>query len=427
MIGISLVLLLAFLLSSAFVAVALGGLGLALAQVYSFAPLHRALGDLAWGASADILLVSIPFYILLGEILLRAGIAERMYQVIAQWLSWLPGGLMHSNIGASMMFAAVSGSSVATAATVGTVSLPLIGRYGYSERLFCGSVAAGGTLGILIPPSINLIVYGFLTQTSVPALYLAGFVPGILLGLLFMVTIAIACLIRPALGGRAVVTSWEERIRGLPDLIPPIILFVIVIGSIYAGLATPTESASLGVIGALTLAAARGALTCRMLREAIMGCMRTTGMVMFIILAAWFLNFVLSAIGLTAQLNSLVFDQKLAPMTLLLLVIVFYLILGCFMEPMPLMVITVPTVTPVMVAAGFDPVWFGIVIVLLIETAMITPPVGTNLFVVQGMRSRGSISDVIISVLPFVGALLVMLLLVVVFPEIALWLPRLLQ
>ena len=408
MIPTSLLLLLAFLLSSVPVAVALAALGIVLAEIYAPLPLLRALGEIAWSASEDVLLVAIPLYVLLGEILLRTGIAQRTYNAIAQWLSWLPGGLMHSNIGACMMFSAVSGSSVATAATVGTVSLPLVDRFGYNERLFLGSIAAGGTLGILIPPSINLIVYGYLTQTSVPQLYMAGFVPGILLGVLFMVTIGLACLIRPRWDGRPVETSWAVRWRTLPDLLPALALFTVVIGSIYAGLATPTESASLGVVGALALAAVQRSLRWSVLRDAIAGCMRTTGMVMLIIMAAWFLNFVLSAIGLTARLNELVAQQDISPMSLLALVVMFYIVLGCFMEPMPLMVITVPTITPIMVAAGFDPVWFGIVIVLLIETAMITPPVGTNLFVVQGMRTRGSIYDVVIGVLPFIATLLVM-------------------
>jgi tripartite ATP-independent transporter DctM subunit len=325
-----------------------------------------------------------------------------------------------------MVFASTAGSSVATAATVTTVALPLVQRYKYNERLFLGSLAAGGTLGILIPPSINLIVYGFLTQTSVPQLYLAGFVPGIVLGLIFMSTISLACYVYPQWGGERFHSSWSERLAGLPDLLPPLGIFLIVIGSIYAGLATPTESAALGVCAALLLSAAYGQLTFKMLRDALMGCMRTTAMVMLIIIAAWYLNFVLSSIGLTRALNDMIATAQLTPGATLFMIIVFYVILGCFMEPMPLMVITIPTFTPVIVAAGYDPVWFGILIVLLIETAMITPPVGTNLFVVQGIRSSGSMNDVIIGSVPFVLALFLMIALVVAFPDIALWLPRIL-
>jgi C4-dicarboxylate transporter, DctM subunit len=346
-----------------------------------------------------------------------------MYRAMMQWLSWLPGGLMHANIGASIAIAATAGSSVATAATVSTVSVPLVRRYRYNEPLFLGSLAAGGTLGILIPPSINLIIFGFLTNTSIPALYLAGFIPGVVLGGLFMLTVLIACLIRPAWGGLAVSTSWRERGRTLPDLLPPLAIFVLVIGSIYAGWATPTESASLGVCAALVVAAMFGRLSASMLREAILGTMRTTGLIFLILIGAWFLNFVLSAIGVNRMLTDFITEQGLTPFRTLMLVIAFYVAVGTVMEPMPMMVITVPTLTPLMASAGFDPVWFGILVVLMCETALISPPVGANLFVVQGIRNRGSINDVFIGVAPFVIALFVIVALIVAFPEIVLWLP----
>jgi tripartite ATP-independent transporter DctM subunit len=383
------------------------------------------MGEIVWGASSNFILVSVPLFILLGEIMLRSGMADRLYQSMSQWLSWLPGGLMHANIGASMAFAATSGSSVATAATIGTVATPLIKRYGYGERLFLGSLAAGGTLGILIPPSINLIIYGWLTNTSVPQLYLAGFLPGIVLGLIFMATILICCLVRPALGGERVRATWGERIAGLVAVVPPLIIFFVVIGSIYAGWATPTESAALGVMIALALAAFNRRLTVRMLLDALDGTMRTTGMIMLIVAAAWFLNFVLSAIGLVNALNTFITGLGLSPSGTLAAVVLFYLVLGCFMEPLPMMIVTVPVITPVIVSAGYDPVWFGIMVVLLCETAMITPPVGVNLFVVQGVRGRGSINDVIVGVLPFIASLFLMILLIIAVPGIVMLLPRL--
>ena len=253
--------MLALLFLSLPVAAALTYLGFFLDAFYSDLPLHRGLATMSWAVQSGILLVAVPMFILLGEILVRSGVAERMYRAMMQWLSWLPGGLMHANIGASIAIAATAGSSVATAATVSTVSVPLVRRYRYNEPLFLGSLAAGGTLGILIPPSINLIIFGFLTNTSIPALYLAGFIPGLVLGGLFMLTVLIACLIRPAWGGLAVSTSWRERVRTLPDLLPPLAIFVLVIGSIYAGWATPTESASLGVCAALVVAAMFGRLS----------------------------------------------------------------------------------------------------------------------------------------------------------------------
>ena len=269
MIATTLVILLALMALAIPVAAALGVLGLILEGVYSQLPLVRAMGEVAWSASNEFLLVSVPLFILLGEILLRSGLAERMYGSLIHWVSWLPGGLMHSNIAACGIFAATSGSSVATAATVGTVALPQARRFGYNERLFLGTLAAGGTLGILIPPSINMIVDAVLTNTSVPKLYLAGMIPGVLLMLLFMAVVVVLCLVRPAWGGKPVTATWAERFGGLVHLLPPLGIFLVVVGLIYAGVATPTEAASLGVVAALGLAWMKGRLGIGMLREAI--------------------------------------------------------------------------------------------------------------------------------------------------------------
>ena len=406
------------------VAAGLGFLGIALSEIYSRLPLTLAIGEVAWATSNNFLLVAIPFFVLLGEILLRSGMAERMYNALVLWVPWLPGGLMHSNIAACAMFAATSGSSVATAATIGTVAMGEIKKHGYSERLFLGTIAAGGTLGILIPPSINMIVYGVLTDSSIPKLYLAGFIPGLVLAGLFSLTVLFICLLRPELGGRRTRTDWKARIRALPDLIPPLVIFVAVIGSIYAGLATATESAALGVIAALGVAAWHRRLTVKMLLQAFEGTMRTNAMIMAILIAAYFLNFVISSIGLTGQVNRLVTGLGLTSTELLLAVIVFYLVLGCFMETLSMMVATVPIIAPIMFKAGYDPIWFGILIVILMETAMITPPVGINLYVVQGLRKRGKIDDVIIGAAPFVVAMLVMIAILSYWPNLALWLPR---
>ena len=425
MIWTTLIVRLGLLALSIPVAAVLGVVGLALDEVYSFLPLRLGLGEIAWGASTDVILVAIPMFVLLGEILLRAGIAERMYAAMTHWLSWLPGGLMHSNIGACTLFSAVSGSSVATAATIGTVAIEQIDRHRYNPRFFLGTIAAGGTLGILIPPSINMIIYGVLTDTSIPQLYLAGFVPGLVLAGLFMLTVLVGCAIRPAWGGRAPAADWPSRWRSLPDLVPPLLIFVLVIGSIYGGFATPTEAAGLGVLAALVLVASRRQLTLAMLRHAIEGTMRTSAMIMAILMAAHFLNFVLTAIGLTGQVGNLIDELGLTPNQTLIAVVVFYVILGMFMETLTMMVATVPIITPVIVALGFDPVWFGVLMMLLIETAMITPPVGINLFVVQGVREHGHLHDVMLGAAPFVGTLLVMVVLLILIPDIALWLPAL--
>ena len=425
MIAVSLVVLIVLLALSIPVAASLGMLGLVLDATYSRMPLTLIMGELSWAVSNNFILVSVPFFILLGEILLRSGMAERMYRAMIEWVSWLPGGLMHSNVAACTLFAATSGSSVATAATIGTVAIGEVHKYGYNERLFLGTLAAGGTLGILIPPSINLIVYGVITDTSIPQLYLAGFVPGFMLAAFFSITVLIACWIRPSWGGRRIRSDWKTRLRSLPDLIPPLFIFAVVIGAIYAGIATPTESAALGVVAACGIAALHGRLSVGMLRQAFLGTMKSTAMITAILLAAYFLNFVITSIGLTRQVNNFVVGLDLTPNQTLVAVVVFYFVLGCFMETLSMMVATVPIIAPVMFQAGFDPVWFGILMVLLVETAMITPPVGINLYVVQGVRGRGQLHDVMIGAAPFVVTLLVMIVVISIFPGIALWLPSL--
>jgi tripartite ATP-independent transporter DctM subunit len=388
-------------------------------------PLTGALGEISWGTSNEFLLVAIPLFIMLGEILLRSGMAERMYNAMSLWLSWLPGGLMHANIGASALFAATSGSSVATAATVGTVALPQIKKQGYNEPLFLGSLAAGGTLGILIPPSINLVIYGVLTNTSVPKLYLAGIIPGLAMALLFMLAIAGACMVKPQWGGSKVKASWGQRFASLVHLVPPLGIFLLVVGSIYAGIATPTEAAALGVVGALLLATFSGRMSWKMIKEVLEGTMKSTAMIMLIVIGSAFLNFVMSATGLTTALTDAITGLGVSPITMLLIIVVFYLVLGCFMETLSMMITTIPIVAPIMIALGFDPIWVGIAIIILVEVALITPPVGLNLFVVQSLRKSGSMNDVMLGSLPFVIMLLSMVGLLAIFPDLALWLPRL--
>ncbi|MAR87473.1 MAG: TRAP transporter large permease [Thalassobaculaceae bacterium] len=421
--------LLILVLSAVPVAAVLGILSFVLDNLNMGGVLTPALAEIYWDKSKEFILVAVPMFILLGEIMLRAGIAGRMYAAVIQWLSWLPGGLMHANIGSCTIFAASSGSSVATAATVGTVAYPEIEARGYNERLFLGSLAAGGTLGILVPPSINLIIYGLLTDTSVPELYLAGIIPGIILSSLFMLTIVVACIYRPSWGGQKVKTTWGDRIRCLPDLLPPIVLFTAVVGSIYGGVATPTEAASIGVCMALVIAALFKSLNIKMLKEAFEGTMRTTAMIMLIVFAAIFLNFVLGMMGITQAMLNFIRDLGLTPVQTVLLIIVFYLFLGMFMETLSMMLTTVPIVFPIVMALGvpeFSDVWFGILITLLMEAALITPPIGVNLYVVHGIRMRGGhFNDVAIGAIPFLIAMLVMILMLVAYPNLATWLPTL--
>ncbi|CAI8737947.1 C4-dicarboxylate transporter, DctM subunit [Pseudomonas sp. IT-P12] len=404
-------------------AVSVGLLGMSLSELFSTLPLSNAMGEIAWSTSAEFLLVAIPLYILMGELLVCSGVAGRMYGAVSKWLSWLPGGLMNANIGASALFSATSGSSVATAATISTLALPEQERKGYPAPLFLGSVAAGGTLGILIPPSINMILFALIANLSVPKLYLAATIPGILLSLMFMAMIVIACLFRPELGGKKEHATWAERRESIADLLPPLAIFVLVVGAIYSGFATASESAALGVIAAFSLGLWRRAFTWQSLRQAFESTLRTTGMILFITLSAFFLNFVLSSIGLTSTLVSFVTDLNMSPMGTLLAIILFYIILGCFMDTLAMLITTAPLVVPVIVALGFDPLWFGVILIILCEMGQITPPFGMNLFVVQSIRNKGNFLDVVYGALPFCVVLLLLIALLIAFPQIALWLP----
>ena len=411
------------------VAAVLGILSFALDEIHMGGAVQAGIGEIVWDKSKEFILVAVPMFILLGEIMLRAGIARRMYGAVIEWLSWLPGGLMHANIGSCAIFAASSGSSVATAATVGTVAYPEIEARKYNESLFLGSLAAGGTIGILIPPSINLILYGLLTDTSVPELYLAGIIPGLILSGLFMAVIVFACLFRRQWGGTKVETTWKQRWSTLPHLLPPIALFCAVVGSIYGGVATPTEAASIGVVMALVIAALFKTLSFRMLRDAFEGTMRTTAMIMIIVFAAIFLNVVLGFMGVTQAMLNFIRDLGLTPVETILLLVLFYLLIGMFMETLSMMLTTVPVVFPIVMALNvpeFSDVWFGILITVLMEAALITPPIGVNLYVVQGIRTRGGeFNDVAKGAIPFVFAMLAMIFLLIWQPSLATWLPNL--
>lgn len=404
------------------VAVALGLLAVILGEAYGFLSPLPAMGDILWGASTDFLLTSVPMFILMGEVLLRSGVAGSMYEGIDPYVSRIPGRLMHTNIASCALFAATSGSSVATAATISTLAVPNMRRYGYDQPLFLGSLAAGGTLGILIPPSINMILYGVLADVGVGELYLAGMIPGLMMAALFSGVILLRCLIDPALVGQGGPRS-AISLAGLKGLLPIFGLFFLVVGSIYAGLATPTEAAALGLIGSLALAFFRRRLDGAVLREAFEGTARTTAMVMLIVLAAYFLNFVMVNIGLTKAVTGLVADLNAPPLAVLLAVVALYFVLGCFMDTLSMMIATTPLVVPIMVQAGFDPLWFGIVFVILIEAALITPPVGMNLFVVQSVRGGGAFRDVAVGSLPFLAMMIVMIALLTLWPGLALWLP----
>lgn len=383
----------------------------------------NSIAPVVWGVHNENLLTSIPLFVLMGELLLRSGIADRMYGAIAAWLGRLPGGLLHTNVGCSALFAATSGSSVATAATIGTVALPSLQRRGYSMKLALGSVAAGGTLGILIPPSVNMIVYGSMTGTSIGKLFMAGIIPGILLTGAFMLFIAGYALITHT-DIREEKLPLRERVRLLKDLIPPLVVFMIVMGGLYTGFATTTESAALGLVTAMFFTWRAGKLQWEVMQNCFIQTAKTSGMILLIITAAFILNLALSLTGVAEAMTKWVTSFGFSATVILLILIVFYLILGMFMDVLSMQVATVPITFPIVTALGVDPVWFGIFIVLMCEIGLITPPVGMNLFVVHGIRpDKGSISDAIWGALPYAVIMILFTLLLIAFPVIVTWLP----
>ena len=423
--SIGFLLLIAFLFLGLHVAVAMFLVALLGAALYLGPPLVAAFGTQLWGAMEDYVLLSIPLYILLGEILVRSGSTDRLYRSLADWLNFLPGGLLHTNIGASAVFSAVSGSSVATAATISTVALPSFRKRRYDTRLVLGSIAAGASLGNLIPPGIALIVYGAMTNTSVGQLYAAAVVPGIVMTALFMGTIILIALVKPDLvRQKEVADPLRERLKRLVDLLPPFVIFGIIMGSIYTGWATVTESAALAVVVALPIAAFYGRLSIRMLHDCFVATANLTAMSMLILAVAFYLNFVMGLLGVTPALGAFATSIGASPLELIIALTIFYLLLGIFFETLPMLVGTVPIVFPVIVAAGIDPVWFGVFIVLMCEISLISPPVGMTLYVIQAVRREGTIAEVFQGTVPFFIAMVVMTVLLIAFPEMALWLPR---
>jgi len=406
-----------------YIAAALGVLALAAGYAFSDRPFWNFLGQMIWGPSSSFVLVAVPLFLLMGELLLRSGLSEQLYRALNVFLRRLPGGLLHTNIISCGVFSAISGSSVATAATMGSVALPAFRTAGYDPKLVLGSLAAGGALGNLIPPGITFIIYGLITETSVGKLYIAAVGPSALVVALFLAYIAwrgrgtrMAALPR---------ANRAETMRAICDLTPTVLLILLVLGSIYAGLATATESAALGVIGAMIFAAVRGRLSISMMHEAAMSTARTTAMIGLILFGAYLLNFILTSIDLPQTLARFVGGLPFPPWVIMALIIGFYLALGTFMEGFSMVITTIPIVFPIVKALGYDPIWFGVIVTMLVEIAMISPPDGTVLYVLQGMRrDGGTIGDVFAGVWPFVLLYIGAIGVLMVLPQIALWLPR---
>jgi C4-dicarboxylate transporter, DctM subunit len=414
--------MLMFFGSGIYIGAALGVLGLIAGFAFSDRPFWNFIGQMTWGPSSSFVLVAVPLFLLMGEILLRAGLSDKLYRALNVWLHRLPGGLLHTNIISSGVFSAISGSSVATAATMGSVALPFFRNTAYDPRMVLGSLAAGGALGNLIPPGITFIVYGLITETSVGALYIAAIGPSVLVVLLFVALILVHGLRTPQ--AKAAPAPLREKLKSALDLIPTALLILLVLGTIYAGLATPTEAAALGVVGAIAFAALGGRFTIHMLHESAIATARTTAMIGLILFGAYLLNFILTQLRVPQMLASTVAGMPLPGWAVIAIIIGFYLALGTFMEGFSMILTTIPIVFPIVKALGYDPIWFGVIVTMLVEIAMISPPDGTVLYVLQGMRGdRGPITDIFAGVLPFVLVYILAIALLILWPGLALWLP----
>lgn len=407
------------------IAVTLGGAGLLWLVAYDPAFLRGA-SYAVWNTSTSDVLASVPLYILMGDLIQRSGIAGNFYDAVGLWMRRLPGGLLHANIGACAVFSAVSGSSVATAATMGVVALPSLERGGYDRRLSLGSLAAGGTLGILIPPSIPLIIYGALVEESIGELFMAALIPGVIMALLFSLYIGAVSalgLVRPPLA-KDMPATVTDYLRALVRMGPLLLLILAILVSVYAGWATTNEAAAFGFLFALLVAWSQKRLSWQVLRDSLRSTIRLTAMLLFIVLGAQIFSFAVFTWGINRELSALVLSLDVAPIVVLLVIILAYFVLGMFLDSISVMVLTLAIVHPILTSLGYDSVWFGVVLVILLEVGLITPPVGMNLFTIQALApNRIGLGEVAWGALPFVSILLLGLVLLVAVPELALWLP----
>ena len=364
----------------------------------------------------------IPLFVMMGVFASHAGLSRSLFDVINSFLGHIRAGLAVTTVGASAFFGAICGSSLATVATIGRVAMPEMQRHGYDDSLSAATVAAGGTLGVLIPPSVLLVIYGLLTQSSIGQLFIAALIPGILGALLYALAILIWVRINPAIAPRAERTDWSGRMRQLSRIWPVAALFTTVIGGIYAGWFSPTEAAAVGAVGAFVLALFSGGLTLATLRSSVAETAGLTGMIFFILIGAALFNFFLEATGLPKFLIYTIEASDLSPMSVLVLILIFYVILGCFMDSMSMILLTVPLLTPIAMDLNFNLIWFGILVVTVAEIGLITPPIGMNLFVVQATASRLTQRTVVRGIVPFILADFLRLALLAAFPALSLWL-----
>jgi C4-dicarboxylate transporter DctM subunit len=382
-----------------------------------------ALSSVIWNNANSYILIAVPMFLLMGEIILRSGVSTYFYRGVAVLMGRLPGGLLHANIASCAVFSAVSGSSVATAATVGTVAIPEMLSRGYEPRTVFGSLAAGGTLGILIPPSIVMVLYGALVEESIARLFMAGVVPGLLMASIFMVFIAVLLLLKPSYAPPREAGSGKSRVAEAAHVFPVLGLLVVVLGSIYSGIATPTEASALGAAGAIVLAVGYGSFTRKVFTESLMATVKTTCMVALIIICAQILSTALTYSGVSRTVSEWVMGLGLGKWQFFVALVVLYLVLGCFVDGVSMIYMTLPVLLPVVKAFGFDLIWFGVILTVLIELGQITPPVGLNLFTIHAISGGAKFSEVAAGSAPYVALMLLVILMLCLWPEIALWLP----
>ena len=416
--------LLFFLGSGIWVALSMIGVSAIGMMLFTSRPVGDAMATTIWGTASSWTLTALPLFVWMGEILFRTKLSENLFKGLSPWMQKLPGGLIHVNVVGCALFAAISGSSAATVATVGKMSIPELRKRNYPEKILLGSLAGSGTLGLLIPPSIILIIYGVAVQESIAKLFIAGIIPGIMIALIFMSYVIIWSLINKKEMPKILEEySFLEKIKRSKQLLPVILLISAVIGSIYTGVATATEAASLGVVGALILSYFQKSLTLETFKSSLLGATKTSCMIAFILAGSTFLSLAMGFTGLPRNLAIWIQGMELSPYVLILVLMIFYIILGMFLDGISAVVLTMAIIEPMIRQAGFDMIWFGIFLVIVVEMAQITPPVGFNLFVLQGMANK-DMGYIARSAFPLFLLMVLAVTLVVIFPEIALWMPE---
>ena len=416
--------LLIFLGTGIWVALSMIGVSAIGMLLFTSRPVGDAMATTIWGTSSSWTLTALPLFVWMGEILFRTKLSENLFKGLAPWMSRLPGGLIHVNVVGCALFAAISGSSAATVATVGKMSIPELRKRNYPEKLLLGSLAGSGTLGLLIPPSIILIIYGVTVQESIAKLFIAGIIPGIMIAIFFMFYVIGWSILNKNIMPKVEETfSFSQKIKQSGQLIPVIVLIVAVIGSIYAGIATATEAASLGVVGALILSFFQKSLNKETFKLSLLGATKTSCMIAFILAGSAFLSLSMGFTGLPRNLAIWINEMNLSPYILIMVLTIFYIILGMFLDGISAVVLTMAIIEPMIRQAGFDMIWFGIFLVIVVEMAQITPPVGFNLFVLQGMANK-DIGFIAKSAFPLFLLLILAVVVIIMFPDIALWLPE---